>query len=280
MDTIIGLGKGGCNIAKNFEQYPQYNTICIDTENAGYANFLRLPKQDSHEDYEANYTALDLGDCGDHVGFFCVGSGRISGVVLRVLEQIKDKKVWVYLIKADPTDLSEKGRLRERATFFILQEFARCGLLDRLYILDNKRIEAHLEEVSILNYWEKINEAVSSTIHMLNYFSNTPSVMTTVSAPPEPAKIQTLGFVDVETGSENLFYDLQFPRHRLYYYAINQDKLETDAKLLTAIKQQMQDQTTENCMANYSIYGTTYQQNYCYVELFSSFIQEQYLPER
>jgi len=42
MDTIIGLGKGGCSITKNFEPYPQYNTICIDTNNKGYKNFRRL----------------------------------------------------------------------------------------------------------------------------------------------------------------------------------------------------------------------------------------------
>jgi hypothetical protein len=279
MDTIIGLGKGGCNIAKNFEHYPQYNTICIDTENAGYANFLRLPKQDSHEDYEANYTALDLGDCGDHVGFFCVGSGRISGVVLRILEQIKDKKVWVYLIKSDSTELTAKGRLRERATFFVLQEIARSGLVDRLYLLDNKKIADHLEGVSIVDYWSRVNETVSSTVHMLNYFRHTECVLSTRFETPRPAKIQTMGFVSIDDGEEGLFYDLQFPRHRLYYYAINDEKLKTDSKLLAAIKGHMQSQTTDNCSSSYNIYETNYQENYCYVELFSSYIQEQDLPE-
>ena len=279
MDTIIGLGKGGCNIAKNFEQYPQYNTICIDTENAGYANFLRLPKQDSHEDYEANHTALDLGDCGDHVGLFCVGSGRVSGAVLRILEQLKDKTVWVYLIKSDPTDLTASGKLRERASLFILQEFARSGLVDKVYLLDNKKIEHHLEEVSVLNYWEKINETVSSTVHMMNYFKNTSSVMSTASDAPEPAKIQTLGFVNIDNNEEKLFYDLQYPRHKVYYYAINDEALKGDKKLLPTIKKYMESNTTENCVSNYSIYGTDYAENYCYVELFSSFIQEQDLPE-
>ena len=280
MDTIIGLGKGGCNIANNFEQYSQYNTICIDTEDADYANFLRLPKQDSHEDYERNYTILDLSECGDHVGLFCVGAGRVSGIVLRVLEQLKDKKVWVYFIKADATDLTHKAVLRQRAAFFILQEFARSGLISRLYVLDNKCIEEHLEEVSILNYWEKINEIISSTAHMINYFKNTDSVMSTAADAPVPAKIQTLGFVDMESGEEKLFYDLQYPRHKVYYYAINDEALKVDKKLLPNIKKYMESNTTENCASNYSIYGTDYEENYCYVELFSSFIQEQDLPER
>jgi hypothetical protein len=280
MDTIIGLGKGGCNIAKSFEQYPQYNTICIDAEDAGYANFLRLPKQDSHEDYEANYTAIDLSRCGDHVGFFCVGAGRISGALLRILEQLKDKKLWVYFIKSDATELTAKAKLREKATFFIVQEFARCNLLDRVYVFDNKMIEEHLEEVSIIDYWNRINEAIASSVHMVNYFNHTESVLSTASPAPEPAKIQTIGLVDVETAQEKLFYDLQFPRQRIYYYAINEENLRSDSRLLPSIKENMKSKTTEHCVSSYSIYGTDYEQNYCYVELFSSFIQEQDLPER
>ena len=170
--------------------------------------------------------------------------------------------------------------MRERASFFILQEFARSGLIDRIYILDNKVIEYHLEEVSILNYWEKINETISSTVHMINYFKNTPNVMSTASGPPKPAKVQTLGFVNTENNEEKLFYDLQYPRHKIYYYAINDETLKTDKKLLPNIKKYMEKNTTENCASGYSIHGTGYEENYCYVELFSSFIQEQYLPER
>ena len=280
MDTIIGLGKGGCNIAKNFGQYPQYNTICIDTEDAGHDNFLQLPEQKCHEDYERYYGGLDLSACRDHVGVFCVGAGRISGAILRILEQIKDKRVWVYFIKADPTDISDRGKLRERATFFILQEFARCGLIDRIYLLENKKIEEYLEEVSIFNYWDKLNETISSTVHMLNYFRHADPVMSTFTSVHEAAKIQTIGFLDSKTGEEKLFYDLQFPRHRLYYYAIEEDKLKKEGKLLSKIKKQVKSATTERCATNYGIYATQYKQDYCYVELFSSFIQEQDLPER
>jgi len=280
MDTIVGLGKGGCNITKNFDQYPQYNTICIDTEDDDYTNFLHLPEQSCHEEYEGNHTPLDLSKCGDHVGFFCVGAGRVSGAALRILEQLKDKLVWVYFIKADPTDLSERGRLRERATFFILQEFARCNLIDRIYLLENKKIEEYLEEVSIFNYWDKLNETISSTVHMLNYLRHTKPVMSTFTTAHEAAKIQTLGFFDPQTGQERVFYDLQFPRQRLYYYAIEEDKLKKEGKLLSEIKKQVKSATTERCVTNYGIYATQYKQDYCYVELFSSFIQEQDLPER
>ena len=279
MDTIIGLGKGGCRIAKSFEHYPQYNTFCIDTDDRGYENFRKLAPQPSHEDYENNYSGLDLSDCGDHVGFFLAGAGNVSGTVLRILEQLKDNKVWLYFIKSDPTELTERGKLRERATFFILQEIARCDLIEKIYLIDNRQVAEHLEEISIMDYWHRVNETISSTVHMMNYFKHSDPVLSTRSEAPTPAKIQTLGFVDIESGEEKLFYDLQFPRHRLYYYAINEDKLRADSKLLSTIKGHMESQTTENCSSQYAIYGTDYEESYCYVELFSSFIQEQDLPQ-
>ncbi len=104
--------------------------------------------------------------------------------------------------------------------------------------------------------------------------------MSTFSSVHNAAKIQTLGFVDFKTGEEKLFYDLQFPRHRLYYYAIEDKKLKTEGNLLSRIKKQMKGVASDRCAANYSIYSTQYKENYCYVELFSSFIQEQNLPER
>ena len=33
--NVIGLGKAGCNIAKNFNQYPEYNVYQIDVGKEG-----------------------------------------------------------------------------------------------------------------------------------------------------------------------------------------------------------------------------------------------------
>ena len=54
--NIIGLGQCGCNIAEKFEQYPQYKTFYINTEESGSKNFFLLDKQESHQEYEENKT--------------------------------------------------------------------------------------------------------------------------------------------------------------------------------------------------------------------------------
>jgi hypothetical protein len=42
MSTIIGLGKAGCNIAKEMSIYPQYKVFCIDSENMIITNLSLL----------------------------------------------------------------------------------------------------------------------------------------------------------------------------------------------------------------------------------------------
>lgn len=53
MDTIIGLGSAGCNIADCFAEYPQYTVYKIDNNVYG-KNCYFLPKFDSPEEYEAH----------------------------------------------------------------------------------------------------------------------------------------------------------------------------------------------------------------------------------
>ena len=52
MGAIVGLGQAGCNIAKLYSQYPQYEVFYIDSEAREEENFLKITKQDSHELYD------------------------------------------------------------------------------------------------------------------------------------------------------------------------------------------------------------------------------------
>ena len=50
METVIGLGSAGCNIADCFAQYPQYKVLKIDSGIYG-ENCHFLPKYDTPEEY-------------------------------------------------------------------------------------------------------------------------------------------------------------------------------------------------------------------------------------
>ena len=52
MQTIIGLGKAGCNIANCLKEYSEYNVLNIDVGLKKTKSTFGLKKQDSVELYE------------------------------------------------------------------------------------------------------------------------------------------------------------------------------------------------------------------------------------
>jgi len=273
--NIVGLGNAGCQIAKNFKNYGQYKVFCIDVEDKGYPTFLPLEYQKSHEDYEKNYKTLDLDDCHGATTFIVCGSGDVSGCALRVLEQLRENPTTLIYIRADKSQLSHEQGLKDKVTFNVTQNYARSTLLENMYIIDNSKVESALEQISIKTYWQDINNIISSTYHMLNVFNNTEPLLASTSPKPDFVRIGTLGLVNYETSKEKLFYDIEYPRSKNYFYGINEETLEKDREILHNIREFIKQEATEKIAANFSIFSTSYEHNYIYSTHYASFIQEQ-----
>ena len=278
METIIGLGAAGCNIAEKFSTYPQYKTYRIDSEQRLGHKFKKIDPCESHEEYEANCPPMEgfFQDIGGPCLFVVAGGGKISGLSLRILEYLKHKEIYILYIKPDMSLLSDEQRLRERVVFGILQEYTRSAVFKRMFAINNLNIEEIIGNVPVIGYYDKLNEMLVSTIHMINVFKNSEAVMNTFSNPGETSRISTIGLVDIESGEEKLFYNLECPREKLYYYAINKKQLQEENNLLKKITNQVKDNTlSPEIKPSYGIYPTNYEINYGYVVVNSTLVQEQ-----
>jgi len=276
--NILGLGTAGCKIAKKLENYPQYNVSYIDVKNdGGYKNFFKIEEQSTHEDYETNYESINLQSIVGETTLITAGTGKITGLLLRLLEQLKNHKLTVLYIKPDMSTESEDAVLREKVVFGILQQYARSSLLSRLYIVSNIATEAVLEKVSVVNYWDDINNVISSTFHMLNVFENTEPLLSTLADAKKTSNIATLGVVSYKNLDEKIFYDLQKPRLKKYFFGISEKTLNEEKDLLQKIRSYVKDKSEERCNACFAIYSTNYEQDYVYVAQYASLIQEQNL---
>lgn len=276
--NILGIGQAGCRIAEQFNNFPQYNIFFIDVKNENnYKNFFEVEEQSTHEQYEENYKPFDLEEIRGETTVVLSGSGKISGIILRFLKQLKDRKLKILCVRADLSTASEKEILRDRLVFGVLQQYARSNLLSRLYIVSNAAVESALEEVSIPTYWEDINNIIASTYHMLNVFENTEPILSTFSEPGITSKITTLGVVNYKTLNEKLFYDLQKPRLKKYYFGISEKTLSEEKDLLQKIRAYVKNKSEmeEKCTACFGIFPTNYQQDYVYVLQYASLIQEE-----
>jgi len=276
--NILGLGTAGCKIAKKLENYPQYNAFFIDVKNdGGYKNFFKIEEQSTHEDYETNYKSINLQNIVGETTLITAGTGKITGLLLRLLEQLKNHKLTVLYIKPDMSTASEDAVLREKLVFGILQQYARSSLLSKLYIVSNIATEAVLEKVSVVNYWDDINNVISSTFHMLNVFENTEPLLSTLADAKKTSNIATLGVVSYKNLDEKIFYDLQKPRLKKYFFGISEKTLNEEKDLLQKIRSYVKDKSEEKCSACFAIYSTNYEQDYVYVAQYASLIQEQNL---
>ena len=273
--NIIGLGRPGCQIAQKFEKHDQYSVICIDTENAGYGTFLPIEVQNSHEDYEKNYKSLNLGLLRGETTLILSGAGQISGCALRLLEELQSASVSIIYIKADESLLSGPSATRDKIVFGVMQNYARSNKIKVIYAVSNKNIESIIGDVSIMNYWDEINNVISSTYHMINVFENTEPLLKNSPASRQTSKIGTFGVVNFDTQNEKLFYDLKFPRSKNYFYGVNRETLEGDKRVLHKIRSFIESKNDDKCQSGFSIYSTDYDNNYVYSLQLASYIQEE-----
>ena len=275
MDTIIGLGSAGCNIADKFAEYNQYKIYKIDCDLEGFKQdgIFTMPWQDSSERYEEKCPDLSnfFKDVAGEILFVTGGSGNISGATLSILEHLKHCDITVLYVRPDLSSINITKIKQEWVAFNVLQEYARSGAFKRIYLVDNSKIEEHLGDVPVIGYYDKLNDMIVSSLHMLNVYDHIKPVVDTFYEPLVGRRISTIGFYDSENSENKLFYSLDNIREMRYYYAINKKKLETDGDVLKKIRKQIENKIE----TSYGIYATEYEQDYIYTVAHSSEIQRQ-----
>jgi ribosome biogenesis SPOUT family RNA methylase Rps3 len=128
--------------------------------------------------------------------------------------------------------------------------------------------------ISIKNYYNKINEIIVSTLHMINVYKNNKSLTNTYGDLPLGTRITTIGMYDEIEKEDKMFFSLDNVSDVVYYYAYNKDRLETDSKLMTIIKENIEQNKSENIRATYGVYETDYEQDYVYSLYHTSEIQQ------
>ena len=292
MDTVIGLGQAGCNIADAFAKYDQYKIYKIDAgddtseqSDWSWASYelayvdaekdgvYRIKEQSGPEEYEENCPNLSnlFKNIKGGILFVVGGSGDISGAALKILECLKHCEINILYIRPDLRSVAKTKIANEWVAFNILQEYARSGLFKRIWLIDNSQVEKHLGNVPIIGYHDRLNEMIVSTLHMINVYDHIDSVVDTFSEPPVGRRISTIGIYDSDSNENKLFYLLDNVREMRYYYAINKKKLETDSDIMKKIRKQTKDQIA----TSYGIYSTNYEQDYVYTVAHTSEIQRQ-----
>lgn len=279
MDKLVGLGSAGVNIVEGFIKYPQYQCYRIDNDLDGLKKdgFYKIDQLSTTEEYEANCPPLKnfLKAARPEITLFLSGCGKISGLSLSLLEQVRDRKINIVYIKGGERRLSKRAQLTERATFGVMQEYARSGLFESFQIVSNSALEEILGKTPVIGYYESLNSLLINTMHMVNVFDNSDPIMADFSPISGINRISTYGFSKFgEKDEENLFFPLDNVRQKRYYFAINKKQLEVDGDINNKIDEYLNRTQEKEIDISYGIYPTNYKENFVYSRVYTNTIQE------
>jgi hypothetical protein len=278
MISIIGIGVGASDIAKNFSSIPQYNVYLMNnkiTRNSKYK--FKLKSYEKPEEYEQNIPNVRkfFANIDEKIQVFVIGSTYTTNYVLGILEQIRDKKIEVFYIQPDIELLTGIPKLLENAFFGVLQEYARSGLFESITLMSNLNIEKTIGDVPIKTYFDILNNSIFSTVHYVNYFKHTEPEIGNVSHPSEINRIRTIALLNMKNLEEKWLFDLDNAREICYYLCINEEKLATDGTLHKKIVDMLKDKPKNAFRKiSYAIYETEHKQDFGFCVAHTNAIQE------
>ena len=274
MDTIIGLGNAGCKIAEKLSNYPQYKIYKLDVGLPKKKGNYPLPELPTPEEYDA--LELKLGNflkgVSKDVLFIVAGSGMVSNASLAVLKHLREHRVSILYVRPDLDLLTPQSAswLSERAVFGILQEFTRSGLFEKMWIVSNPTVEEVIGDVPVIGYYDKLNDMIATTFHMINVMRHTDPIIENRSKPPVGCRIGTFGLSDIEN-RKKLFYPLDDVSDSDYIICVEREILENDGSLLKRINKMTKEIEHR---AYYGVYSSKYDGIYVYLEQLTSITQK------
>ena len=277
MYTIIGLGGVGCRIAKCFENYSQYNIICVDDEQSDWKDKILIKKQQTPEAYEENFKTIPKrikDKIKENVIFVLSGSSAVSSIALRFLYQLRDRNISILYTRPELDLLDETETKQEKVIFSVLQEYTRSGLFENIFLTSNAEMDKLVENASIKEYYPTMNRLIASVFHMVMVFDHQDPEVSNFSQVTETRRICTLGILDMENGAESLLFPFTDAMDTRLYYGISKTSLAEDQNLQRNIIKLIKDKNQELCKYSYGVYETQYESDFCYIKTFSSKVQE------
>jgi hypothetical protein len=277
---VLGLGKLGCAIAEEFTAYPEYRVYKIDADTNERAS-LSIGKYSNMQEYEKNLQKDEVEIYlrsikeGDEVLFVVEGGDPISGASLSILETIRFAKISVMYVVPDRELCSLVQKRDDRICFYVMQEYARSGLFDNLFLLEKASVENLIGDVSIQEHEKQMAYFIAYVFAMLNFFKHTASVLSGEISRNDISRLSTLGICSLEDDTSMLF-PLEGIKDTMFFYGIPERDLDEDQSLMRKIKSHVKDRNPGES-AGFSIYSTTLDKPFI-VGMYSS-AQVQKLPK-
>jgi hypothetical protein len=275
MKTIICLGPKACDIGETFEiTAAPYFVRLIDRDIEG-DNCFNIPSQRTAEDYEKNTPDMSafLSDVTDEVYVLISGESEVANCALRILKQIRHKKISIVYLTPSQDFISTKQALQEKAIRGILQEYTRSGLFEKMILFDSILIEKAMGPSTIKNYDSLFNSTVKKALENHFFLPLGELIIDSANKPKEVSRIMTFGYYFIEQDQEILFNNLNLIDNKIYHFYFTEQTLENDVILLKTIKENLKNKNTDFTKISYTIRKAPGNVNFCFLEAYTKVVQ-------
>ena len=131
----------------------------------------------------------------DEILLVLEGGDPISGATLKILETIKGSKMNVLYIVPDRSMCSEIQRRDDKIAFNVLQEYARSGVFEKIFLVHRQAVDSLIGDVSIQEYENSVCYFISYVVAMINFFDHTTPILANKIEPHTISRIATFGVI-------------------------------------------------------------------------------------
>lgn len=272
MQTIIGLGKAGCSIAKILSKNPEYKVLYIDEGLESSSDSFCLMPQKTPEDYEKHIPkGINKFLKGVSTStLFITSCGNISGASLAILEKIKSKtKIEIMYIIPNMKFLSKEEKLMNNILMGVFQEYTLSGLFERIFLIDNSKITSIIGNISLVNYWDTVNNYIAEIFHLWNVFEHSEPILSTKTEQEETrCPIETLAIYDINKKELACFRDLTDPKRSCYTVGVPTRTAREDITFYNNFDNGLEkffNKTSKT--VSYKFFSTNYEKEICIVKI-------------
>ena len=171
--NILGFGEIGRKYKKLFLDYSQYNYYLADVSVRQTKKTLRLPVLETFQEYDKYLYVVPFFTIKGKLLCIVPGGERVTGCVLRVLEQLKGCSISVLYLLPNLERCGEEQRINHQICFGVLQEYARSGVFEMMYLCAELDVEKMIADLSIKSYHEDSAKKIVCLTHEINALKNT-----------------------------------------------------------------------------------------------------------
>jgi hypothetical protein len=265
--VVIGIGTAGCKVAYSFGK--GHKKIFIGPD--------KFPKTcKTVEDYENKCPSLkkELTFSAKECWVFVCGASKTSGATLRILEKIKNKKLNVVYMTPDNLLSTPTQTKQDKVAFNVLQQFARSGLINSVYLVSNTALVDIAGEGPISDVYRNANSTIANIIETIEYFKSQEPVLGSIAETKEVSRIKTFSIGVMEESEEKLLFPLDNITESGYMYSINEDELNQENDLLMSIKDRVAQDKENELHSSFAIFSSPHERSFFYSIKSTHFIQE------